>query len=328
MADYIIRRLTPDDAPGVRDLAHLTWGDRYFHQEIYDPETLLKMNHEGRLITVVAVTADGTVIAHDALIDPKQGFVAETGMAMTHPGYRGGGIISQTRAGLIELAAEMGLTGVYGMPVTSHARTQHLYMKHHFHCAGAFIGLLPAGLIPHGFTSTSEPGRLTQLLYFRFLRFPHTRRIYPPHHLKEIITLIYSRIGADIECPESDGQVVLNEAAKEPVVESHDHIKRSLITLYSSGTSSLEHLERALAEQWHQECLIVYLPLESPDCPALSTYLEEKGFFFAAVIPLVLAGHDAICWMRLNNGRAAPPFEILDDEAHEIYSFIESKRNR
>ena len=67
---YRVRRLTPADAPGVRALAQRVYGSTYFHDEVYDPDKLLRMNESGHLITAVAIDPADHVVGHYALERP------------------------------------------------------------------------------------------------------------------------------------------------------------------------------------------------------------------------------------------------------------------
>ena len=69
-ADYFTRRLTPADAPSIPELTMRVNGPGYIHAEVYHPQQLLKLNEDGRLVSVVALHRESGVVGHSALERP------------------------------------------------------------------------------------------------------------------------------------------------------------------------------------------------------------------------------------------------------------------
>src|SRR5262249_49156938 len=85
---YAVRRLRPEDAPGVTDRVWAISGDTSLHPELYRPDEIARLNADGELVSVVALDAGGRVVAHYALERPDLGPVAEEGEALVLPEHR------------------------------------------------------------------------------------------------------------------------------------------------------------------------------------------------------------------------------------------------
>src|SRR5262249_47256882 len=88
LPEYSVRLLTPDHAGAIPALAERINGLSYAHREVFQPEELLRLNREGRLISVVALSGDGTVVGYFGLERPDLGPIAETAAAMVLPEHR------------------------------------------------------------------------------------------------------------------------------------------------------------------------------------------------------------------------------------------------
>src|SRR5262249_60867832 len=69
--EYTIRRFRPEDAVGVACVVYRVYGYTYQHEELYYPERVVRLNEEGKLVSVVAVAANGEVVGHYALERPE-----------------------------------------------------------------------------------------------------------------------------------------------------------------------------------------------------------------------------------------------------------------
>src|SRR5262245_24292297 len=85
---YTVRRLAPADAPGVTRLIELVYGTSYYPTDLYEPMQIVRLNVDGKLVSVIALDAEDQVVGHYALERPHLGAVAEASDAVVHPEHR------------------------------------------------------------------------------------------------------------------------------------------------------------------------------------------------------------------------------------------------
>src|SRR5215475_3182621 len=104
-SDYLVRRLTEADAAKIPELARRVVGTHYAHVEVYDPQALMRLNHEGRLTSVVCLDRSGDVVGHYAFQRHPRFAIAETREAMVLSAHRGHHLMDRMRKALEEAAA-------------------------------------------------------------------------------------------------------------------------------------------------------------------------------------------------------------------------------
>ena len=123
-----VRPMSAEDAVGVVELVRSTYGEDYVHDEIYHPERFFAAQERGEHISEVAVAADGRVVGHWAFTfhGPR---VAESGMTITHPDFRGHGIATDLEQNLLRRLDELGVMWIMGEPVLFHTATQEIVLQ-------------------------------------------------------------------------------------------------------------------------------------------------------------------------------------------------------
>ncbi len=65
-----VRLLKPYEAAEVARCVYRAYGYSYFYEQLYYPDRVVELNESGRLVSAVAVTNDGEVMGHAALVRP------------------------------------------------------------------------------------------------------------------------------------------------------------------------------------------------------------------------------------------------------------------
>src|SRR5262249_1544781 len=112
---YVLRRMSPDDAPGVCACARAIYGDAYPRLELYAPAALIDKNASGEWISMVAL--DGSQVVGHMALEPSSretgGRVAEMGMGMVLAEHRRHGVLEQLRDFVVAESARIGLAGQF-----------------------------------------------------------------------------------------------------------------------------------------------------------------------------------------------------------------------
>lgn len=126
--DFNIRLMKPEEALDVCRCIYDCYGYSYANENIYFPERVAALNQEGKLRSAVAVTDDGEMGGHFAVIYYDQ-LPAEVGIAVTKKKFRGQGFARQLGEFLEMEARREGLIGLQVKEVTAHPYTQKFCAK-------------------------------------------------------------------------------------------------------------------------------------------------------------------------------------------------------
>ncbi len=283
-----IRPMRPEEALGVSRCAWAAYGYSYC-EHIYYPERVAELNARGAVRSFVAVTEEGTIFGHAWLsflpTDPK---IAEMGGAFVDPRYRGLGCLGGFAKALQGEARRRGLEGVFVESVTAHIYSQKPVHKDNFRDCLLLLGKVSRTRFRE--IDEEERQRLTLLVSFRFFHAPSPRRFaLPPKH-REVLRNIYAHLEIpleEFEPEENTFETSLLQGKTEFQVRMDRQHRSGDIWLRSYGEDAQEELRRIFRGLCYEgiAAIYLYLPLEEKVTSHFCTKAEERGFFFAGVMP-------------------------------------------
>jgi serine/threonine-protein kinase RsbW len=102
------------EAIEVSKCFYKSYGYSFVYRQIYYPDRIIELNEIGQMESVVAVTPDNEVIGHCALLKwDSRPDVAEIGLAVVKPEFRGQGCLTRLTEHLIERAESEGAKALY-----------------------------------------------------------------------------------------------------------------------------------------------------------------------------------------------------------------------
>jgi hypothetical protein len=308
----------------VVGLVQKVYGDSYLHQELYRAERITELNQLGKLVSVVALSADSGVVGHYALERPELGQIAEEGEAMVHPEHRHHHLMEEMRGLLESEAHRLGLTGLFGQAVTNHVFTQRTVERYDLRLCG-----LSLGATPRSFHNMPKPltQRMSLLLYFKYLRPPSKSVAYLPAHHQHIIKRIYDQFNLAVEYPEpaaptGTGRITANFDSS---------LCEGMIRVEQIGAETameLGRITRHMCLTASVETCFLELPLSQVGTPHLCHAAEQHGFFFSGIGPCFAADGDALRLQRLNVPLDTSQLQLESSFARELVSYVESERQR
>lgn len=282
---YTVRRLRPEEAVEVSRCVYTAYGYTYLHEDMYYPDRVRYLNENGDLISFVAVTDYGGVIAHAAMIIGDDPLVPEFGVAATKPGFRGQGCLNALSEARIEEAMQRGFTGGFGMGVTSHFYSQKSMLKR---------GMKPCALL---LSNAAEPEykdmkkrdiqRESAVMQFKYLKAPGDVVVYPPQRHAEFVKRIYSNLGVGARLQEAgDYEGPSAPRSNMDVKTDADRITAD-IRINEYGRDIVRETASKLGFLGPDAVMTVYLylPLSDPGTAVYCPELEDLGFFFAGIKP-------------------------------------------
>jgi serine/threonine-protein kinase RsbW len=295
--------LKPDQAIEVCKTLYKAYGYSYFYPHMYYPERIVELNQSGHLISAVALTDEGEVVGHAALIktDPHAR-IAELGIGAVKPEYRSQGVLSRISEFLTIKARADGLLGIFGQAVTNHTFSQQVGLRMGFKDSAILLAYVP---MTSSFRQITD--KLSQrdsvVVHYLYLNKPSRNTVYLPGHHKGMLVKIYHDLGLTFELEATEcglKRVPDDEAVVRTIVTNVTGLAKIHVAQY--GKNVLAEVKTRLKDLCMKKFEIVYLYLDLSD-PFTCLFTEEfekLGFFFSGLLPGGADG-DALILQYLNN---------------------------
>ena len=190
-----VRLMKRTEAAEVARCIYQAYGYSYFYEQMYYPDRVVELNESGTLISAVAMTGNGEMAGHAALLRADDRTPsAEIAQAVVKPEFRGQGILTQMTRFLIAEGRLRGMAGVFLGTVTSHTFSQRVGMRHGFRHCGFILGYAPADVKFKGITESSSQRETFELEYL-YLAKPIRLTIYPPPKHDLFVSRLYKNLG-------------------------------------------------------------------------------------------------------------------------------------
>ena len=301
-SSIIIRRMRPDDAAAISKLAYFAYRYTYIREEVYEPEQVRLRNADGRMKSYVIVNElNDEVIGHMAQF-PDNLFNAapEVGAGFVHPHFRKSGGFNELTDLMIRDAQAEAWQGGCGMAVTSHIYSQLAALRAGMMEAALFVSHVRPLAIPN---IMDQAVSRESFLYLVNIFTPNTRQPYyaPSRHI-ETIEKILRNLSITSSFVDAPAEVLLPDHGK---MDSHTDTQLcGYMVIRNWGSDTLRQVHDVL-RRWcldRLETIYLYLPLSQPATAVYCKDLEERGFFFAGLMP-GLDGADWLVMQYLNNQR-------------------------
>ena len=329
--DLHFRLLTPEDAVDLARLTYRAYGYTYTGLA-YLPEKLKEQLEFGYMKAVVVHNPNGLMIANLGLFFDKPGAkVADSGMAIVDPSYRGHNLFKRMKAFAIEHGRETGMYGLYSESVTIHPYTQ----KGNITLGAKEIGCLLAFIGEHiTFKKINEDGlsqRQAVMLYYLKINQEPERDVFIPQNYHDFIADIYKELCLKRNIYTENSGILVQESRDSIITTSFKpdfNIASIIVEQY--GVDIVQRIKTTVKEFCIKKVDTIYLEL--PLCDANTIYFandfRKLGFFMGGVIPEFRNG-DVLKLQYLNNIYIDPAKIVVASERGErVLSYILSDREQ
>jgi serine/threonine-protein kinase RsbW len=317
---FTIRRFIPEDAMALAELAYDTYGYSYLYENIYFPDRTVAMNASNEIISVVAITDDGILAGHAGLFcNPAYPGIAELGMAMVKPEFRGYHLLDRMAVLCNSTALELGINGLFSQALTLHKRSQPSVKK---------AGMLPCGFLLGYFPSADIKGldnltkdRVTPVVNFKLLRPYHAGTLYPPERHLEIIGNLFSTLAVTWDKGE-----IYDSGRTDSVfsIQVNEVSSYARLFVYETGSDIILNLKSYLNRLRREGLMIGELMLNLGDPLTYKFYdeIEALGFIFTGILPATTRGN-FITLVYLNGINANfDNIQLIEDYGQELLEYI------
>ncbi len=282
-----IRPMRPEEATDVSRCIYRTYRYTYLKEDLYFPERIEAMNRDGKMVSIVAVNKAGEVVGHFAIMPRPNNKVAEIGVAVVMPSYRGRGIMKKMLTCLVEEARARSLFALYGNALTIHALSQRANLKFGFHETALQLGWIPPGSTKI-IKERGLKGAGNILTFFKYLRDTPPYPVFIPRHYAKILERIYSGLGLMrmIEAPVPITRAVLTDESE---------IKLKIKPLHRTAVIEVRRFGKDFYERLHTKttglskknfnALYMDLELRDPFTPEAVLMAADLEFFFSGLLP-------------------------------------------
>lgn len=332
-APYRIETISRDNSRAAADFIYKIFGYTYTDTGLYDPEQILRYEHDGCYHMLVCMGPANTV--HGMLLlaysFPSRHMI-EIGELLMDPDLSaasGGQILKQfiqlLRNQLMSLADHSGLRTVVSLEVTEHRLTQRLSLEMGFMTCGVYLGYIPGWqrqlrTVPQQREETpanpqcgsGDAGRRTMVVSARPFRSKTPRQqLSVPARFEQRIREIYKdyRLQCDF--------VMAPRCASSGHMESYVDFRRAraVVEVDRTGPETPDALLQQL-KHFHAgyvELIHFVLPLSGHDIDPAVEALVGAGAGFGAVLPdyregpvLVMQSIDRKCLAPISQGVLSP----------------------
>jgi anti-sigma regulatory factor (Ser/Thr protein kinase)/RimJ/RimL family protein N-acetyltransferase len=302
--EFEVRLMTPSEAIEVAKIVFRAYGYSYFYEYAYYPERIIDLNASGQMISAVALTFDGEIAGHCAIFNSEDSGVAEMGLAVVRPEFRGYGCLLRLAEFLLNQGGSKGLKGLYIRGVTSHTFSQQVAARLGFRPCGILLGYVASSV---SFKAIAEQlsQRETFVIAHRYLEKPVGLRIYAPPQHRSFICKLYKNLGANV-APATPVNSLKRSLAEKSVFEIKSSVfipaGVAVIEIVHYGKNIVSEIRNLLKQLClkHYDLILMYLNMSDTGTFYLTEEFEKLGFFFSGVLPGAADG-EALILQYLNN---------------------------
>ena len=306
-----VRMMKPDEAIELVRAFYRSYGSSYESPFVYEPEQLAAKLRDGTLRSCVVYNTRGEMVGHFALhMEQPDLRVAEAGLAVVHPRYRGRGLFKKMKRYMQHYAASHQLIGLYSEAVAVHPYSQLGNLDLGAHEIGYLLGGSPQTVMYREIAEQQHVRRQSlALMYLPVLHSP-PQTVYPPVGYRHIIERVYKVNGLDRTIQEQDqrqDQLAVLPPAGQLSSQVHTDTRRAFLTMEAYGQDTPIAVRSQLRQLCIQrlDCIYLDLPLAQPATAVFAKDCREFGFFLGGVIPELLDG-DMLRLQYLNNVEISP----------------------
>lgn len=315
------------DAIALTRLTYRCYEYTYVDPLFYDPDALANAISVGDLRAWVAVTPDGEVVGHQALAADPNGLVPEFSKLMVDPRFRRHGLADRLARELLDSARDDGLAGAWAECVANHAASQRTVGAAGGTEVGLLIGASPQDVAMAGFDVT-DSGRRSLVSMYLPLAPQGDRLSYLPEHLIDMYREVVGWMGLQREVADSDERP---SGASQLQVSTSPAVGRARVSLDRLAPDALARTTQEVMGLDLARLAVLYLdiPLADPAAPRAIRIAEERGFFWAALLPDARPDGDVLRLQRLADVAVdTDHIQTVSDRGATVVEFVLEQRRR
>ena len=276
----VVRTFKEGDEVWIPKLLYKNYGYTYFKDIFYYPEKILAKEKAGDILSIVA-EVNGQIVGHFALVKLPNSNIAEIGIAVVDPAYKGMGIMKKMFELLLQKAKELGLDALFGEAITFHPYSQRANARYGFKTTALLLGEIHhmVRLKDHPYPFRNKRGAVV-VEYKLFKK--ESKQLYIPTYYEDMIQKTYELFAIPY-------QKAKKTEADGTTITLHYNRSFSLATIVIDEANSTfeakfkQTFDEALTK--HPDMIYADINLEKvAQIDDVVDILHTFGFFYAGVL--------------------------------------------
>jgi len=294
-APITIREFAEGDEEGVAYLIYKNYGHSYIKDLFYYPQKILEF-HGKKFYSVIA-ESDGRIVGHFAFILVPESTIAEIGIVVVDPLFKGRGIMNRMLELILEKAEDIGLDAVYGEAIMYHTFSQKSNLSHGFSESALMLGKTPIDITIESNELTKKYKRGAVLIGYRFFH-KTPKSLYLPKVYRDQIkqTYVNAKIPFKIKKKKNNlkipKHIFLTYEFDPP-----SNIAAIRVDRYGKD---FKHKFLLLVSQLRaKHCDMIYVDISLENIPQINkvvNIMNKRGFFYSGIMFLC---HEKEDYLRL-----------------------------
>ncbi len=321
-ASIQIRDFEPGDEEAISRLIYNNYTYSYYKSLFYYPKQIRRLNESGEIASVVAQTKDGRIVGHFALVRVSGSNIAEIGVAVVDPDFKGKGVMTSMLSAIVQRAKEMKLSAIFGEALMLHPFSQRANLRHGFSESALLLGMVPNSVSLTDPNAVQTQRRAAVLIGYKILSGEKSRKVFLPKEYKRLIEEIYANAGFEINRQKKSR---CKEASLiEYEISEYTQTGRLIVDRLCGDFAHLLRHHLHILYKKHVE--MIYADINMSRCTQIDEaikFLKDEGFVFSGVI-FYGRGEDDYLRLQLPNSDNIETKEIVchSDFCTRLLKFI------
>ena len=284
----VVRTFQEGDEVWIPKLLYKNYGYTYFKDIFYYPEKILQKEKSGEVLSIVA-EVDNQIVGHFALVKLPQSNIAEIGIAVVDPAFKGMGIMKKMFELLLQKAKELRLDALFGEAITFHPYSQRANARFGFKTSALLLGEIHhmVRLKDHPYPFRDKRGAVA-VEYKLFKKEP--KKLYIPSYYEDMIQKTYKLFAIPYQ-----KAALFNESKTAIEVVYDKHFAIATIVIDKNGQEFETRFKAAFDEALTKHPDMIYADINLEQVAHIDSVIEilhSFGFFYAGVLFLRKENND------------------------------------
>lgn len=289
-----IREFKEGDEEGVATLIYKNYGHSYIKDLFYYPLKILEF-HGKKFYSVVA-ECDGKIVGHFAFVLVAESTIAEIGIVVVDPLFKGKGIMNRMLKLILEKAEEIGLDAVFGEAIMYHTFSQKSNLRHGFSESALMLGKTPLNITIENIELTKAYKRGAVLVGYHFFH-TYKKSLYLPKVYRKQVEQTYVNAGISFTKKKKKIDKIPEHVFLTYQFDPPSNIATIRVDRYGKDFKHKFLLLVSQLRAKHCDMLYVDISLENiPQINKVVNIMNKRGFFYSGIMFLC---HEKEDYLRL-----------------------------
>lgn len=312
---YRTKKIRPTDAEDISKLIYRTYDYSYTKEDMYFPKKVERAIAQKKKMGILARSENGEAVGYFAIIQKDDSNIAEVGEAVVSPTHRRRGLMTRMMEGLITIAKEQGLLGIYGTAITHHPISQRVNKKFGF--ISTALELAKSDSVRMKSLREEYPQPSSTVLDFLPLGNFERPPLYLPERYSALLKEIYASLNVDIASGGKKPGGFASNSNIDVKIDYKDHVALILVNSFGRDFDEVFNTIFHSLEEKKLNAIYCDMPLRDPATPLKINGISHAGFIFCGLMPVF---HNDIDYLRLQKILVPMNLELV-----EVYSDLGKK---